>query len=999
MRALVCWLALSAGARAQQYVFRGYGQAEGLKNLDVAELATDQHGFLWVATENGLYRFLGSSFERFGPEQGIAELNIHAVVLDPNGTVWAGTQENLYRWDGQRFVAAASSPIQVARWNSLAVEDPRHLLVVVNNRLYRLEHDEKGRTLSYLPVFSENVVASMPDLAHIATVTVVSDSLRGIEIWIGAGKKLYSWLDPNPIGHVEIRRREISEWGKEQGIEEDAWGSVLLDHTGTLWAGGLSHVAALPQHTLRFVDRGIPGSTQDNAYVHAPLVEDREGRVLAPAEDEVARWEGNNWRIVGRANGLRLKGHVVSVTFAADGDPWIATRGDGLYHWTGYEDWEGWNDVQHLPSAAIWTVIPSHDRRVFIGTDKGPGWIDPGSGLSGNLFASPNWAFGQVDTLGFNRDGSLWGGTFSGAVLRVDPRAGQATQTAKLPTFITRTVADTTGRVFYTGNDGIYVREAAEPRAAPRKVEAVNGFLPPGEKAIAGCLAPGGAVWFVTDHTLIRLQDGKWTQPAIDGLPRSHGFFLDISCAVNGAVWVTGQQSGTWRLRPNGNRIEAWQLELPPPMQALIPVAIVADRRGWVWLGTDGGLLVWNGQRWRHMTQESGLIWNDINQGSMLGAADGSLWIGTSGGVAHLLHPDHVFDPVPLNALVTSVLRGDATYSSSGEITLPWSTQPLQIKISSATVRNRSELAFSYRMEGLQTEWVESQSGRAVFAALPPGQYTFVAQARNPGLDDAASTVTLQLRVLPPWWRSNSFYALCGMLFLLLLLGVDKLHARHLKARSRELEAMVRERTLELEERTHELEVSREQLRTQAARDGLTGMLNHVAILQALSNEMERARRENKTVVLAMVDLDHFKSINDDFGHLAGDDALRKFAAAVALATRSYDHAGRYGGEEFLLILTEVPRNAAQRRLEILHSAISNLEVRLPGSSFQLTCSVGATVFDSDAPACDAEFLLAVADQALYAAKEAGRNRIVFRQAESSVTRLPERPTPPAQTV
>jgi ligand-binding sensor domain-containing protein len=145
---MVCWLALSASLQAQQYVFRAYRQAEGLKNLAVNALATDRTGFLWLGTENGVYRFLGSGFERFGPEQGIAELDIHAVVLDPDGTVWVGTNENLYRWDGQRFVPAGSSPIHVTSWNRMVVEDARHLLIVDRRRLYRLEHDAGGRLLS-----------------------------------------------------------------------------------------------------------------------------------------------------------------------------------------------------------------------------------------------------------------------------------------------------------------------------------------------------------------------------------------------------------------------------------------------------------------------------------------------------------------------------------------------------------------------------------------------------------------------------------------------------------------------------------------------------------------------------------------------------------------------------------------------------------------------------------------------------------------------------------
>jgi ligand-binding sensor domain-containing protein len=145
-------LAFAAGMQAQQYVFRSYGQAEGLKNLAVNALAMDHSGFLWVATENGVYRFLGSRFERLGPEQGIAELESEDIVADSNGTIWVGTDQNLYRWDGERFLPAERIRFPFRASGSWRLKMRIILLVVDKHRLYRLEHDEQGRMLSYQQV-------------------------------------------------------------------------------------------------------------------------------------------------------------------------------------------------------------------------------------------------------------------------------------------------------------------------------------------------------------------------------------------------------------------------------------------------------------------------------------------------------------------------------------------------------------------------------------------------------------------------------------------------------------------------------------------------------------------------------------------------------------------------------------------------------------------------------------------------------------------------------
>lgn len=972
--------------QAQQYVFRAYRQAEGLKNLAVNALTRDRNGFLWVATENGVYRFLGSSFEQYGREKGIADLDARNIVADPNGTVWVGTLDNLYRWDGQRFLPAREKPIHVRGLHSiavenashlLAVEDSSHLLVVDEHRLYRLEHDASGRMLSYGPVFDDRLIAANPDLGNVSSVSLVDESPHGSRAWIGCGKKLCSWLDGGTAAPGQPRDSAVTEWGQDKGLLQDDWQTVLMDRAGTLWAAGQKHIAVLPRGSARFIDRTIPGSDLESVYSHAPMIEDREGRILAPSEDGIARWDGAGWQIIGRPNGLLHASHIVGFAFDAAGDLWLGCRGDGLYNWAGYEDWIGWGAEQGLPSASVWSILPSSQGRVFVGTDKGPAWIDPRTGSSGPLLQGYKWAFGQVGAMGTNRDGSLWAATFSGAFLRIDPRTGRTEQTARLPALITYALQDSAGREFFATNQGVYVRAAGATKSAPQHIAAVDALLGSSVQTEAACEAPDGAIWLMANDRLLRGLNGQWTAPRIEGLPPLRGSLLAISCAQDGALWIAGDQDGIWRLTPGGDHMRAWQLQLPPAFSSIAPLAILTDRRGWVWLGTDSGLLVWNGQNWRHLTQETGLIWNDVNQGALCSGPDGSLWIGTSGGVAHLLHPERVFDSVPLAISITEIRHGNEVYTGAQQVTLPWPGTPLRFQVASPTTRNRSELVLRILMEGRQKDWVDTQSGIATFSNLPSGVYTFTAMACNPGLQACSDTVRAQIRILPPWWMTWWSYTLSGLAFLALLAGAGWLSVKHLRQRARDLERLV-------QERTQELEFSREQLRIQATHDGLTGLLNRAAVLDALEAEMDRARREKRTFVVALVDLDHFKRVNDTHGHLAGDEGLRRFASAVKKAIRAYDHAGRYGGEEFLLIVNQVPQEAADQRLKSLHASISNLQVSTQESQFQITCSIGATVFNPSDEHESVESLLAVADLALYAAKASGRNCVVFRDAGSA---------------
>jgi diguanylate cyclase (GGDEF)-like protein len=954
---------------AQQYVFRTYRQPEGLKNLGVRAMAKDRFGFLWMVTENGVYRFLGTGFERFGKEQGIAELTVQDVVADSDGTVWVGTDKNVYRWDGNRFQPAGSQSISVEQARQMAVEDANHLLVIEHGILYRLAHDAAGRMLSFSAVLPDALLQSKPELSQAESVAVVNERPGDIRIWLGCGKRLYSF----PGGALELDSNTVTEWGKEQGLPEDSWSGMLLDHGGTLWVGGETHIAVLPHESSRFEDRSIVGGGPGTVYRHAPFLEDREGRILVAAREGLARWEGANWRVIGVQDGLPRTSQVVGMALDVDGDLWLASRGEGLVGWSGYENWEGWSDSQGLPSPVVWGIALGPSGEVLLGTEGGLARIDGHGGRAKSL-AHGRWSLGQVSAIEPMRDGTMLAGTFSGEVLRVEPKNGRTTVVAKIPDYVMSILEDSAGRVYLSSKRGIYRRDPGDGRTAVEPVAAANALMGSSQRVETSCASPDGSLWFLVNNRLLRERDGEWSAPPVDGFSGVHGAFLALACSKDSSVWITGDQTGIWQLTANGGRMQATQLDLPAELRTLAPLAILVDHRGWVWVGTDLGLVVWNGLGWRHLTQESGLIWNDVDEDTMREAADGSLWIGTSNGVAHLMHPERVFDSTPLSVAVTGISHGAPLDATRQQITLPWGGLPLDFQFSSPVMRNRSELIFAYRMKGLHSEWIENRNGQAVFSGLPPGDYALEVMARNSSLGSQSQIVSLHVTILAPWWRSRWFLGFCAVCLVLFLVWVNRLYANHLQARSRELERLVMERT-------RELEMSREQLRIQATHDGLTGMLNRGAVLRALGVALERASREKRTLVVALVDLDLFKGINDTYGHLAGDAALRWFAAAVGAAIRPYDSAGRYGGEEFLLVLPEIPREAVESRLANLHAAITGLHVHERGQEFTVNCTLGATVLEPTTGRGTVETLLTIADHALYEAKAQGRNRVVLYSA------------------
>jgi diguanylate cyclase (GGDEF)-like protein len=180
---------------------------------------------------------------------------------------------------------------------------------------------------------------------------------------------------------------------------------------------------------------------------------------------------------------------------------------------------------------------------------------------------------------------------------------------------------------------------------------------------------------------------------------------------------------------------------------------------------------------------------------------------------------------------------------------------------------------------------------------------------------------------------------------------------------------------LELEKQ--QLTEAREALRELASRDPLTGLLNRRAIYDVLSREMARVSREGSTLTAVMIDLDHFKEINDTHGHIVGDEVLREIGRRLIDSVRSYDTVSRYGGEEFLLLMPDADASMSQARLFRVHSAICSAPVRIPGGQVSLTCSFGVSVLLSD-QSLSVEQFLDRADRALYEAKRKGRNRIAY---------------------
>ena len=989
----------SAVSRAQEYAYRSFRQPQGLEDLSLNALATDPQGFLWVATENGLYRFLGSSFHRYGTAEGILEQNVKAVFFAPDGSLWAGTDENLYRWNGRSFQPASPNATPIDHAYDIAAGAPGELLVLSKDNLHRLTYhqdvpfaDASRGAVSPAPAndslfFTSSYEASHPGLEHIGGFTALPDGT----LWMACGKMLCSWHAPEHAGGQPV----FTEWNEASGVTPDVYSSILLHRNGSIWAAGGHHILELPRtspnhsasHT--FIDRSVPASADNGTYDWVPLASDSKGNIITSVGMGIDLWDGKSWQNISKNNGLDST-HMRTFFFDAAGDLWAGSNGHGLYQWLGYQDWEGWSERQGLPHSNVWSVGLFEQNRAVVGTEQGPATVDPATGAVIAPFPAATWKYGQVTGMASLGNGDTLAGTSSGAMLRIQKHPDRISQVADLQSYVYEMFQEPTGRTFILTRHGVFdAATLKEPKPAPMAQFASLMQTPSGALAPIfsnACLGTGGTSWFINKHGLVQHtfanNQDLWTRPDIDGLPDSGARIRDVTCDPDGSLWMTVNDSMLWHALPeksqNGHatRLQATQLALPEDSRSLALIGAVVDRRGWLWIGTDGGMLAFNGTTWRHLTQESGLIWNDCNENRLSFGPDGSLWIGTSGGLGRIRHPEHIFADQPPRIAMVEVKRGTQLLPLAGTLDMPWSRLDLSFQFAAPEVLNRTGLVFDYRTEGLEDDWVETRSEIAHFQSLPPGSYNFQVYAHDLTSGIRSQTLTVHFKIEAPWWRTPWFYTLCGVAAFLCIVLLLHLRTKRLLAQQRHLEKLV-------QERTSELEVSREELRRQATHDALTGLLNRSAMLAAFRLEMGRTLREGSPLTLVLGDIDHFKRVNDTYGHLAGDEALRYFASMLGRSVRSYDHVGRYGGEEFLILLVNVGPAEVNERLAALHAAISDITVVDGASEFTLTCSLGAVCMEprdltSGNPIADQRLALSTADEALYQAKRSGRNRVIL---------------------
>ena len=939
---------------AQQYSLQSFDRKSGLESQTINCMLQDHRGFIWACTEMGLYRFDGNNFERMGRTEGF-DTGEYITAITENvhtGRLWVATQSGLRVGDGLHFqkVEPDGKPLVVDVSRPLAALDDGRLLLVRNNQLIVLSPRNDQKQWQTAPMFSAAQIAAQPQLRTITAVFPYQGNL-----WLGCDHML---CEIDSAGQVRLH-------GMEEGIPADSWSGLHVDRQGTLWVRGVQHVMARPAGAKNFILHDVPSNDMDVVTDNGGFVEDHDGHVLTRTNHGLVRWNGSRWEVINERNGLPDIG-ITGMLFDRDGALWLGTYGRGIYRWGNYGLVDGWGLHQGLDSAPNWSILRDDQNRMWFGNELGGSTL-----LRGQTQIEP-WLLHvlpqprQVLALAKAPDGAVWVGLYDGRVLRYEPAGNRTTLVAKLASFVKVLHFDRRGALWVGTVNGIYRMES--PGGTLQRV-------PAAETTDSQCsdIAEDdqGALWFACNAGMLRYLNNHWTMMLASDVSIASGFSA-VTVASDGSLWLGANEPGVFHGSVVGDQLTIASVDDAWLKRSLV-YFIRRDRRGWLWVGGGGGVDVYNGKSWTHLSQDDGLIWDETDQNAFFEDNDGSIWIGTPIGVSHILRPEAMLSATPRSVMITSVMHGSDSVNEGDSVPMGENHAPLAIRFTMLGRASDATPHFRYRLQG--SDWVETAAHVVNFTGLPSGDYRFEVQAVDDDRRSQSPSSYIDFSIPSPWWLAWWAYPLEALLLLGLMAVVWRWRSSRLLQQNRRLEAMVGVRTAELTQEKRELELARAELYDQATHDGLTGMYNRMAILELLAGQLAPGARKSPGMAVALMDADHFKRINDTYGHQAGDATLQNIAHQLQSYVRGGDLLGRYGGEEILMLLPGIGRIDAETRMQEIQQAIGSTSQSWLGEPFRITLSVGLIWIGMES--VSVEDVIRRADFALYAAKSAGRDQVV----------------------
>jgi signal transduction histidine kinase/CheY-like chemotaxis protein/streptogramin lyase len=741
-----------------------YGVDQGMTNPTVLALHQDHDGFLWVSTEGGLFRYDGDRFQHFSADPVATRGGTRSLYSSPDGQFWVGSSLGLHRWSGEHFaVVRGFEGIELESGQAIG-SDAANLYVATPSGLESIPLRAGGQPRRVSPRSSYSTY-------------VAADQT----IWFTCGSAVCS-----------IRNGQEREWGGKDGVSPGRWSSLAEDTAGRLWVRSNDKVLVREPAGQAF--HAIPGLPTLNSTHGTLLVPSRHGQMLIPHDAGLMVCQGDGCRNYGAESGLRHTG-VIAVLEDREDSIWLGYSGHGLARWLGRDQWQGFAEDEGLADPTIWRIVRDAQGDLWVGTSHG---LFQGTREGGRWRFRRSDAVGELTVYGLaaEADGSLWVGTFQSqlhGLLQYYPQTRRKViypPSQPFPQFAIGEIhRDAEGTIWVATPRGVMrlVPGGAELEPVPLPLDgasvfdirtSANGLFVGGKKGLY--IQQGGV------RRLLTKADGlkdNWVQSVVIG--------------PDGALWIDYFASeGITRIDLKEGEVQLHHFTVDDGLPSNVVYSQFFDSRHRHWLATDSGVAVFEGKRWTHYDTSDGLIWDDLNAHAYLAEDDGTVWFGTSAGLARF-HPAEQPRVILPATLITSVLRNDqATLDTDFDSSI----QSLGLRFTMLSYR-RNNPTFRYRIGTENNPWIQTQAREVRFAELPAGSYRFEVQGEvEPGV--WGRRALLEFRIRAPWFLSWP----CQVSLVFLLAGMIWLWWRQREARERKVRA---ELEVAVEERTRDLNAAR----------------------------------------------------------------------------------------------------------------------------------------------------------------------------------------------